>query len=249
MLDCQRINELITPYVDGVLDSVGRDGVDRHVAVCPPCRVRLGAERSARAAVKRVGAGLSAPLPPGLQSRCETLAREHARRGASRLWRRWAPVGIGAAVVAAAAIVLAVATGESNRVLAAQLAADHAKCFSIFPPRDRTGMTRDEAERELAANGWPMRVPGPLPSIGLKLLGIRACLTAAGSIPHVLYEVNGTPVSLFKLDGERRTETIDILGRQCRIWQRSDATFVLVADDRGRQDVARIAGYIEQEAR
>lgn len=252
MSDCQRITNLMTPYVDDVLDGTSRDGVDRHVASCPPCRARLVSERSARAALRRCAAALAPPLPPGLQSRCEALVHDAVpeRPASTRTtWQRLRPLGISAAVVAGAVVILLLATSQSNAVLAAQLAADHAKCFRIFPPADRAGIGKQQAEDELAANGWKMRVPASSSSNDLKLLGVRGCLTAAGAIPHVLYESNGKPLSLFKLDGARRAETLQIMGKQCRIWQRDNCTFVLVAEGDAGPDLSRVARYVEQEAR
>jgi anti-sigma factor RsiW len=246
MSDCNEISELITAYVDGELADARRGGVERHVAACPPCRSRLVSERSARAALRRCAESIATPLPSGLQSRCEALVHDGARRAG---WRRLRPYGIGLAVAAAALVLLVVATSSSNAVLAAQLAADHVKCFSVFPPRDRQGIDADQAEGELAANGWSMTVPASSPADSLRLLGVRACLTGAGAIPHVLYEANGQPLSLFKLEGARRAESIQVMGRQCRIWRRGDATFVLVAEGGAGPDLARIARYVEEEAR
>ena len=69
MTDCQRIVDLITPYVDDALDGAARTDVGRHVAICNPCRARLVGERRARAARRRVAPDLSTPVPPGLRSR------------------------------------------------------------------------------------------------------------------------------------------------------------------------------------
>jgi hypothetical protein len=159
------------------------------------------------------------------------------------------PLGVGAAVLAGMVLLILFATSHSNAVLAAQLAADHVKCFSIFPPRDRTGIGEQQAEDELAANGWKMHVPASSSTAGLRLLGIRSCLTGAGAIPHVLYESNGKPLSLFKLEGTRRAESMRIMGRQCRIWQRDNCTFVLVAEGDAGPELSRVAQYVEQEAR
>ena len=246
MSDCKQISELITSYVDGELAEVSRAGVERHCAACPPCRSRLVSERGARAALRRCADSMATPLPPGLQSRCEALVGGASRRTG---WRRLRPYGIGLAVAAAALVLIFVATSSSNAVLAAQLAADHVKCFSVFPPRDRQGIETAQAEGELAANGWTMKVPASSSANSIRLLGVRACLTGAGAIPHVLYEANGQPLSLFKLEGARGAESMRVMGRQCRIWHRGDSTFVLVAEGNAGPELARVADYVQQEAR
>jgi anti-sigma factor RsiW len=247
MSDCKQISELITSYVDGELPDARKDGVERHVAACPPCRSRLVSERSARAALRRCADSIATPLPPGLQSRCESLLSDAASRRTR--WRRLRQFGLGAAIAAAAVVLFMVATSHSNAVLAAQLAADHVKCFSVFPPRDWTGIDTGQAEGELAANGWTMKVPATSSANSLRLIGVRGCLTGVGSIPHVLYEANGKPLSLFKLEGARRAESTRVMGRECRIWHRGDSTFVLVAEEDAGPELARVAGYIEQQAR
>lgn len=246
MSDCKQIAELITSYVDGELGDVSGAGVERHVAACPPCHSRLVSERSARAALRRCADSLATPLPPGLHARCEAMMGHAAR---TTRWRRLGPYGVGLAVAAAALVILVIATSASNAVLAAQLAADHVKCFSVFPPRDRQGMDAGQAEGELAANGWTMTVPASSSADSLRLLGVRTCLTGAGAIPHVLYEANGQPLSLFKLEGARRAESMRVMGRQCRIWRRGDSTFVLVAEASDGPDLARAAEYVQREAR
>jgi len=37
-MQCREINELLSPYLDGVLNSVKREIVAAHLAVCPGCR-------------------------------------------------------------------------------------------------------------------------------------------------------------------------------------------------------------------
>ena len=42
--DCQSIDPLVTPYVDGELPEADRLRIDAHVGRCIPCRERLDAE-------------------------------------------------------------------------------------------------------------------------------------------------------------------------------------------------------------
>ncbi len=45
MLSCREVVELITEYLEGAGSSEQRIGVERHVAICPPCRGFLGQVR------------------------------------------------------------------------------------------------------------------------------------------------------------------------------------------------------------
>jgi hypothetical protein len=158
-------------------------------------------------------------------------------------------------VPAAALVVLGVVvslptlTRQSNALLAAQLRADHMKCFTVFTPRDSTGREAAAAECQLAAHGREMYVPPSSPEHDLQLLGVGRCIYAEGAVPHVMYTLRGRPLSLYSLDsGARQAAVMDFFGQQCRIWQRDGRTFVLVASaDAGSLD--SVASYVEQEAR
>lgn len=154
-----------------------------------------------------------------------------------------------AAGLVAAIFVLQALSGRSTAVLAAQLAADHVKCFTVFKPNTATGANPRMAERQLAAHGWQMQVPASVPDEGVRLLGARRCLYAKGTMPHVMYEVNGRPVSLFKLPGVRPAQVLTSVGHVCRVWQRDGCTFVLVAQASAGAELARVAGHFEREAR
>ena len=41
MTDCQHVDVLATPYVDGEIGQADRELVDRHLRACGPCRSRI----------------------------------------------------------------------------------------------------------------------------------------------------------------------------------------------------------------
>ena len=250
--DCRQICEWITSYVEGGLAAPVRSDVERHVAACSPCRGRLVKEQGARSALRQCAEGLTNPaLPPGLESRCRALAREQAARAGVSGWRRMVPLAVAAVLLLALGVgVLPSLTGRSTSLLAAQLTADHVKCFAVFTPRETTGADAQAAEQQLASYGWRMHVPPSSPRDGLKLLGVRRCLYAQGQIPHVMYEAQGKPISLFKLAGNTRpASVVSSFGHECRIWQRDGETFVLVGPKDTGEEMERIHEYVEREAR
>ncbi|MGH9346586.1 MAG: anti-sigma factor family protein, partial [Vicinamibacterales bacterium] len=88
MGDCRRIEDRLTPYVDEALPPDERSEVERHLNDCPPCHQSAAHERGGRALVReRADTLRQASLPPGLRSRCEALARGHARVHAVAAWR------------------------------------------------------------------------------------------------------------------------------------------------------------------
>src|SRR6185295_1460316 len=151
MSDCKTIDPLITPYVDGEIDAAGRTQVDTHVGACPPCHSRVSAERAVRDLVRTRRVGIAAEgAPDALRARCTALGAAAAiahrspeasrsfapagARGFSRAFKSRAikPLAIAAGVVlAAGGVFVYQATDRSTRLLAAELTADHVKCFGV----------------------------------------------------------------------------------------------------------------------
>jgi hypothetical protein len=96
-----------------------------------------------------------------------------------------------------------------------------------------------------------MHVPASSPDGELTLLGGRRCLYAEGSMPHVMYKGEGAaPVSLFRLDGVTRPASdVTALGHRSRIWSRGGHTYVLVTPEQQTPAIARLAAYVQAEAR
>jgi anti-sigma factor RsiW len=253
MDECRRVCALITPYLDGTIGTGERADVERHLSACPPCRDRADEERGGRTVLRGCAVRLrDASLPPGLRSRCEALARDHTRTRVVPGWRLLVPAALTAVIVAFTTLALvSLATRRSDALLAAQLTADHAKCFTFFGDADAPSADAHAVEDALASQyGWQMHVPPSAPDRGLRLIGGRRCLYADGLMPHVMYQAGAEPVSLFRLDGVTRKESdITSLGYRCRIWSRGGNTFVLVASARATPELTRIAGYVEEQAR
>lgn len=249
MADCRRIADQMARYVDGSLPETERGDVERHLKACPPCRRAAEAEDAGRQMLRQCASRLrQETLPPGLRTRCEAIAREQcaARRA---LWQgRILPVAFGTlGVLFAAAAILAVATPRSNTLLAAQLTADHMRCFREIP-QDAAAVDASAVEGMLRARyGWDLHVPPSSDANALRLVGARRCLYIDGRIPHVMYRVNGQDVSLYILNGVAgRDGEVSALGHQTRIWSRGNTTYALVSRAAG-DNVNRAAGYVRQE--
>ncbi len=250
--DCRRTADRLTSYVDSALPPGEQADVERHLSRCPPCRQAATHESGARAVLREQARGLSeAPLPPGLRSRCEALAREHARESAPAVFatRRFAPLTAVITLVIGF-FLFSLATHRSDTVLAAQLTADHAKCFRFFSSDTAPDADARRVERMLEDDyGWEVRVPPSSSANGVRLRGARRCLYADGSIPHVMYDVSGHDVSLFVLDGVGRPPADLIsLGHHFRTWMAGRRTYVLVWPvAAGDMTVAR--RYVMEEVR
>lgn len=225
---CRRICDLLAQYADGTLSAAERAEVQRHLEACPPCRLIAGKECGARqllrACAERLRAG---EVPDTLRSRCQLLSQ---RPAASQFWSRpLVRLAAAAVLVIFTGSLLSVVTRHSDALLAAQLTADHVKCFALFGPEE--GRTLDAAQaQKMLQERFGMEMHVPPSSDGLQLVNARRCLYADGRIPHLMYQANGQDISLFVLEGESRAPSeFTALGHHTRIWSRGDRTFVLVS--------------------
>jgi anti-sigma factor RsiW len=251
MSDCRGITARLTAYADGMLEPAEREGIDRHLSACPPCRSLADAERHGRAIVRhRASQLLNEPLPPGLRGRCEALAAAPGVPGP--WWRiRLVPALLMTVVmIFAASAILSLATRRSDGLLAAQLTADHSKCFRLFAPPDGTSAEARRVEQMLSDEyGWTVHVPPSSAEEGIQLAGARRCLYGEGLIPHLMYRVHGQDVSLFVLEGTSRPAAdLVALGHRSQVWSREGTTFVMVSPVNAG-GMARAARYVMGEAR
>jgi anti-sigma factor RsiW len=250
MSDCRRTTDRLTSYVDAALPPAERADVEQHLHACPPCRVRAEQEQGGRTVLRqRAGELRSAPLPPGLRTRCAALARA-AQPAPPRSWgARLVPAGISAALILFTVFaVFTLATQRSNTLLAAQLSADHDRCFREVPlPAAELGAAAEET-RLADEYGWDIHVPPSSPRDGVKLVGARRCLFTHGGVPHLLYDAGGRELSLYVFEGVTRPEgEITALGHRSRIWTRGATTFVLVSPESAGALTQAVA-YVQREA-
>jgi hypothetical protein len=131
-----------------------------------------------------------------------------------------------------------------TRVVAAELAADHVKCFMMNAVLGTHQSV--EAAEELMADGfcWRTQLSDVPEAAGLELVGARPCLYDKGRVAHVMFRRAGRPVSLFMLPNDHRTdEVLETIGHAAAIWSVGDRTFVLVARE-SSEEVRRMASLV-----
>ena len=252
MDDCQRIAGRLASYADSLLPAEEQAGVEQHLRACRRCRIAAEREQCGRAVLRGEARALAdVPLPPGLRSRCEALAREHGAASTSQAFanRLFAPLSAVVAIVISF-FLFSLATHRSDTVLAAQLTADHAKCFRLFATSDSPGADARRVEQMLEDDyGWDLHVPPSSPASGVRLIGARRCLYADGSVPHVMYSAGGHDMSLYVLDGTTRPSAdLIALGHHTRIWAAGLRTYVLVWPA-AAGDVTAAVRYVMNETR
>jgi anti-sigma factor RsiW len=267
MSSCLSIDPLVTPYVDGELSPTDRAIVEEHVRRCAPCYSRVTAEAAVRDLLHVRRSGLtSEQAPPGLHARCDGAARQAdgapvalSRAGVvpspllARVAARvggFAPLAVAASlVVLVAGAFLYQATHYSARLLAAELAADHVKCFAasrLFGTREEAAAVKNVESSMMSAFGWRLHLPEQFDASGMELVGSRRCLYAEGRVAHLMYrDERGRPISIFMLPKRSRPEElVEVLGHEAAIWSSGDRTFVLVT--RGSPDeVRRMASFVK----
>lgn len=250
MSDCRFVTEQLTSYVDDQLEAERRIELERHLEGCVACQREAARERGGKTVLNHHASSLrEEPLPPGLRSRCESVVREQARVASLPPWRRTLVPTVLSVIllVFTASAIFSLATRRSDAVLAAQLTADHSKCFKLFVTGDPPVMDAHEVEEMLAREyGWKIHVPPS--SGGLQLIGARRCLYADGLIPHVMYRANGQDLSLFVLNGVTRNPSdLVTFGHRSQIWTKNNTTFVLVGPA-GTSGLADATQYMIKEA-
>ena len=253
MSDCTSIDSLITPYVDDDIDAAARLRVDEHVRRCPPCHSRVNAERAVRDLVHAKRTEISRDTAsPELRARCLALRAAKASGGAANAWRvRMKPFAIaaGLVLVVGGAFVFE-ATERSTRLLAAELTADHVKCFGM---NALLGTNSDavEIERAMASTfGWEMHVPESKDA-GLELVGARPCFYGKGKAAHLMFRHHGQPLSVFMLPQftrpghtESNPEMVDVMGHEAAVWSQAGRTFVLIAKE-PEQEMSRVLTVVQ----
>ena len=255
-MTCRDVEEQLPSFVDGAMTE-DTQALAAHLKRCDDCRASWHAQTVARTVLQARAAQLSPIAPPGLRTRLRSSMEEE------RASARQAPIGLAwtgrlSAFAAAAmvvltlgAVLLPVVTIRSTAVLAAQLALDHLKCFTIEGDADGAPIAEAAAEATLKDEfGLTVNVPPSQPSEKLELMAVRRCLYGDGRAAHLMYRLNGEPLSLFIVPGlTRPAAELSLFGHDQLVWAEGDRTYVLVARGGTRQELERVASYLRNEAK
>jgi hypothetical protein len=141
------------------------------------------------------------------------------------------------------------ATARSERVMAAELAADHVRCFAMNRLLGGREDVRAVESSMMSGFNWRVHLPDDPARAQLELVGARPCLYGEGKIAHIMYRHDGRPVSLFMLpDTTRARAIIEVLGHEAAIWCTGSRTFVLVARE-PKHDVEQLASFVQEGLR
>lgn len=285
MSNCDHIDSLVTPYIDGELPAHDHALVEEHLRACAPCRARVTAEQTVchlvhrrRTELQQVQApaslrakmALARPRPtvvsfPAATSSATTAAPTMpptmspaaaspsftsvaaARAAAHRpfSYRRLAIAALFVLVVGGA--VTYRATVGATQAMAAELAADHMKCFMVNNVLHTHESVADVEAYMRSGFDWPVTLPTPQQAAGaaLEVVGSRPCFYEHGKVAHIMYHHKGLPVSIFMLPGvEYERSLVRAMGHDAVVWAEEGRTFVVIAQA-PRADVERIATFVQ----
>jgi anti-sigma factor RsiW len=273
MINCHTIDAFVTPFVDGELPDEDRRAIDAHLRACAPCYSRVAAERAVHELIRARQSSLNAERAPApLRATCAGLASAFAPAGVARAtadrqraadnprdaadmqprpfsWRaRVTPYALAASlVIVVGGAFVYQATEHSAHFLAAQLTADHMRCFAMNSALGTHQATSVVEGAMISSFGWNVHLPQNAARAGLELVGARPCLYGEGRVAHIMYRHGGRPVSLFMLPKTARTQQLlDVLGHEAAIWCVGNRTFVLIARE-SRQQVEQLATFVRAE--
>lgn len=237
MANCRDIESKLAAYVDRDQPAADRLAVETHLRTCPECRTRTQAEQVVHELVCSRRMSLRGCAPPGLRGRCAGHRRSSFVGSLPR--RPWVSLSLAASLVLITAVFLVFGWGSSVETYAAQLAADHLKCFQ-FPPDGSSAADVTLVGRTwLQTSGWPLKVAASSPSEQLQLLGIRQCGSSRGRVAHVFYKWRGEPLSVYILNHrfDRASDASDDhdfnrLGEHEIVWTARERTYAVVASRR-----------------
>jgi anti-sigma factor RsiW len=250
--DCEPFQPLLAACADGAASESEWARVSAHVATCAACAQALRVQEQMHQVMKLRGRAAADTAPPGLRTRIAATIAAEPPPALDLGWRTRLSAFAAAALVVLTlgAVALPVITGRSTVVLAAQLALDHLKCFTIDGHDHGQVLSVAEAEAELLHDyGWQLRVPPSAGSERGRLISVRRCLYGDGRAAHLLYRVDGQPVSLFILPGlERPADQLSLLGHDEVVWNSHGRTFMLVGDAGSRNALQQMASNLRNGA-
>ena len=234
MEPCRDLGPLITRVADSEATAAERGRVDGHVRECAPCHRQIHAERESRRLVRERAGMLVGHAPLGLRARCastRTQAARSDRRPLPLLSRaRWPTALAATLVLALAGTAFYGLVVNPSKAVAAQLALDHLKCFTLF--EEPAGLAPSDVQAELKSrHGIDIVLPSGEAASGLTLVGGRRCLYLDGSIAHLLYRKGAVQISVFVLPtGAKLSQTeLDVLGHTAVAFVKGGRTWVALA--------------------
>lgn len=228
MKDCRDIAPWLATLADDGLTP--EPHVAEHLAHCPSCQRSLRLQREMHGLLRGRATTLQGRAPEAFRER---LAAQLQPKPTRRLLPLRMPVAATLLLTLLGTILYGL-TSTSSTVLAAQLALDHLKCVKLVTTG--TVVNPVQAAKDWAQHyHWTPKMPAAPKGRKAALMTVRRCLLGHGHLAHLMYEVDGTVVSLFVMPREDSPASDTpsehaFLGQQAQLWSKGDQSFALVGD-------------------
>ena len=253
MKNCQDVELMLAPYVDGEAAPHDRAVVEAHIAACGCCRDRVETERAAHDVLLARRCGLRGCAPEALRSRCAAHAvGTHLAAGVLPVvfqpsqWRQWLPLSVAATLLLAVVAVFGLGLNNRVQALAFQMTIDHVKCTRFS--NASASVDRHAAEQQWSVKyGWPLRVPASSSSNGLELRAVRRCAVSDGRVAHLVYDWRGEPLSIFVLPKEAAAGSAEVVERFSHdsvVWSQNGRTYVVLARGPRHPELVGVVQYV-----
>jgi anti-sigma factor RsiW len=247
--DCDDIERLLEPYLDGEFEQDDRASIEAHLAGCPPCRGGVSAAMAFRSELR---ARLREALAPGTQAgtapdslrRRISVALEAEEARPATWWRRVLsplPVAAMAACVAGALVVFA--GHRATDPLVEEAVRKHAR---DLPLELHTAAIAPEVIPSMLASKLDFNPkPPPFRSEGMRLVGARMAQLHEWPAAYMRYDTPRGPVGLFIIDdpkhrvaeeghptriGPATVWVMNMRGYNVAVWRRNEIVYSLVSD-------------------
>jgi anti-sigma factor RsiW len=252
MANCREIETKLAEYVDGLQPDAERAAVESHLQSCPPCRARAAGERVAHDLVCARRQTLRPSVPGNLRERCAAQRRLASPPVPVFARTPWVRFSLAATVLLAAGLFVLFGWGSSVETYAAQLSADHLKCFQFAPDASPPPDVTLLGKTWQATSGWGLKITSSSLVEGLRLLGIRKCGSSRGRVAHILYRWHGEALSVYVLNHRfdhsataAHDHDVMRLGEHAIVWTDHDRTYAVVADRR-LTDLQPVVAYVRR---
>jgi anti-sigma factor RsiW len=258
-MNCQDVQNLLHPYVDGELDLVRTVEIEEHLAGCPACAEQEQGLRSLRAALSAPSLRYAAPA--SLRARVQ-VARDEAPTTAVRerhvvareAWLRPVALAAGFLILMGAAVTLGIlmsqATSQTNRI-EDWVVAGHVRSQQVNHLTDVVSTDRHTVKPWFRDKlDFSPQVPD-LSAQGFPLSGGRLDYLADRPVAALVYLRGLHAINVFTWpaadNGEQEVKALARQGFHMRTWERSGMIYWAISD-LNDQDLDQFVGAFREHS-
>lgn len=199
-MDCQKIKEYLSPFIDGELEAEISLSVKEHISACPLCNLELEEEKKIDSFIRYNFPKENAPYE--LKERILSSIEESEERKRGRVVRHILEPALAGIVLSFLSIILFSLLSRPFPVFSETIK-EHIQSLQGGPPIGLVSNNPKEISRSLQSQlNFKVMVPD-LSSQGANLLGARACALKNKEVAYMLYEKDRHSLSVFMFEAKK----------------------------------------------